>query len=271
MPELPEVETTVRAVAPYLIGNTVVRVEVFRENMVGDAHAFRTAIIGRTVQNILRRGKYMLAELNGGYTAIIHLKMSGRLAVRKSTDAALTYERIVLHLRDGMAIAFNDPRTLGRIAVMPTARAWSHPSIQALGPEALEIGFEEFASRLARRPKRQVKELLMDQAFVAGVGNIYAQEACFFAHIDPRRSAQSLAFKEQKAIYNGMRKALRIGLKNMGTSISDFSDLFGKPGQTIDDLWVYGRSGRPCRRCKTVLRSCMQKQRTTAWCPTCQH
>jgi formamidopyrimidine-DNA glycosylase len=244
-------------------------VDVLRANMVGDAKRFTAAMKGRTVKRLRRRGKYMLAELDNGTTLILHLKMSGRLAIRKPGDAPLTFERILFHL-DGVVIVFNDPRTLGRALVMPTIDALNHPPIKALGPEALEIGFEEFEARLAKRPKRQIKELLMDQAFVAGVGNIYAQEACFIAKVDPRRAARTLKPKERRAVYDGMRTALATGLANMGTSISDFSDLFGKPGQTIDDLWVYGRAGEECRTCGTVIRSTTQGQRTTAWCPACQ-
>jgi formamidopyrimidine-DNA glycosylase len=270
MPELPEVETTVRSIAPYLVGKVIVDVAVLRPNMVGDPGALRNALQGKQVVQIRRRGKYILAELQGGDTMIIHLKMSGRLAIRKTHETPLQYERILLQMQDKTVIVFNDPRTLGRMTVMPTAHAWAHPSIQALGPDALDIDFDAFRQRLTARPKRQVKELLMDQGFVAGVGNIYAQEACFYALVDPRRTVKSLTKHEQKAVYQGMRTALLTGLQNMGTSISDFSDLFGKPGQTIDDLWVYGRGGERCRKCKTALRSCVQKQRTTAWCPKCQ-
>lgn len=270
MPELPEVETTVRSVSPFLVGKKISRVEVLRANMVGDPKRFIAALKKRTVVAIRRRGKYMLAELDNQTTLLLHLKMSGRLAIRKKHEPAVTYERIVFHLPEDIVIAFNDPRTLGRAAVLSTAEMLNYPPIKALGPEALEISFADFEKRLAKRPKRQTKELLMDQAFVAGVGNIYAQEACFIAKVDPHRAAKTLKPKQRRAIYDGMREALAIGLQNMGTSISDFSDLFGKPGQTIDDLWVYGRSGKPCRVCKTTLRSCVQKQRTTAWCPKCQ-
>lgn len=270
MPELPEVETTVRSVSPFLVGRVILDVEVLRANMVGDAKRFETAMRGRTVKNIRRRGKYMLAELENGTTLLLHLKMSGRLGIRKKHDAALTYERILFHLADDVVIAFNDPRTLGRALVMPTIDALNHPSIKALGPEALEISFAEFEAKLAKRPNRQIKELLMDQAFIAGVGNIYAQEACFIAKIDPRRTAKTLKPKERKAIYDGMRESLEKGLRNMGTSISDFSDLFGKPGRNQDDLFVYGKAGEACRVCGTVIKSTVQAQRTTAWCPKCQ-
>lgn len=270
MPELPEVETTVRSVSPFLVGRRIVDVQVLRANMVGDSRRFTAAMRGRTVKNMKRKGKYMLAELENGMTLILHLKMSGRLAVRKKHEPALTYERIVFHLPDDVVIAFNDPRTLGRALVMPTIDALNHPPIKALGPDALEISETEFLARLKTRPNRQVKELLMDQAFVAGVGNIYAQEACFIAKVDPRRRVRTLKPSERTAIYEGMRQSLEKGLRNMGTSISDFSDLFGKPGQTIDDLFVYGRAGERCRACNTVLKSCVQAQRTTAWCPKCQ-
>ncbi len=270
MPELPEVETTVRSIAPFLLNRTIAKVEVLRTNMVGNAKKFEAAVTQRTVVEIRRRGKYMLVHFENDTTMILHLKMSGRLGLRKKKDPPLTFERIRFHVSKDTLIIFNDPRTLGRATVIPTADVAAHPPIKLLGPEALEIGEKEFLARLEKRPNRAIKELLMDQAFVDGVGNIYAQEACFLAKIDPRRRVKSLSTKERAKIFQGMRAALEKGVLNMGTSISDFADVFGKPGRNQDDLLVYGRTGKPCRVCKAVIKSCVQAQRTTAFCMKCQ-
>ncbi len=270
MPELPEVETTLRSVTPFLLNQQIVDVEVLRANMVGDPAAFRLSVAKRTVIALKRRGKYMLLTLDNETTLILHLKMSGRLWLRTKSEPALTFERIRFHIGDNRMIIFNDPRTLGRASAIATAAIDHHPALKQLGPEALEISQANFLKRLDRRPTRIIKALLMDQAFVAGMGNIYAQEACYLAKVDPRRRVKSLSLSERKAIYRSMRTALQKGIRNMGTSVSDFSDLFGKPGRNQNDLLVYGRAGKPCKKCKTIIKSCVIAQRTTAWCPECQ-
>lgn len=269
MPELPEVETTLRAVRPVLLGRMIERTEVLRPNMTNHDASFAERMTKRKVQDAKRHGKYLLIELDQDATLVVHLKMSGRLGLRKKSGAPLTYERIRLHIGNDEILVFNDPRTLGRMWLLDSKKAYEHPSLKLLGPDALTVSEEEFLVRLKKK-KGVVKAVLLDQSFIAGVGNIYADEACFLAKIRPTRKTATLTEKERKTLYEGVIKTLEKGVANMGTSFSDFADLFGKPGQNQKTLMVYGRRGEPCRVCKTKLESTKIGQRMTVWCPHCQ-
>ncbi len=269
MPELPEVETTVRALVPAIIGRTIVRVQVLRPNMVGgDSRAFETALTDKKIRAITRRGKYMLVDM-GDRTLLLHLRMSGRLGLRTPDEPELTYERIRFYLDDKRILIFNDPRTLGRALILKPGDADGHPLLAKLGPDALDIDAWLFAERIRTR-RTPVKVALLDQSFIAGVGNIYAQEACFIAGIDPRRDGADLSEDEAMSLFKAMNQTLEHGIENMGTSFSDFADLFGKPGQNQTSLWVYGRADESCRKCGGKIESITQAQRTTAWCRRCQ-
>lgn len=270
MPELPEVETTLRAILPVLTGITIERVEVLRPNMVlHDVKGFTKALTGNTIRNIERRGKYLLATLDREQTLILHLKMSGRLGLRLTNDPPLRYERIRFHLPNNQLLIFNDPRTLGRAFVVPTKNVEAHAIISKLGPDPLTITPSEFLYRLQSK-RGMMKALLLNQSFLAGIGNIYADEALFLAKIDPRRSAESLNGDERLRLFDAIQTTLQKGIDNMGTSFSDFADLFGKPGQNQNSLFVYGRSGEACRNCDEELQRTVIGQRGTVWCPKCQ-
>lgn len=268
MPELPEVETTLRAIRPILRGRTIHGIEIRRLNMTLGTDLTKQ-LSKRTVTELRRHGKYLFIDLHDGQSLIVHLKMSGRLGYRKRKDPELTYERILIDIGNDELIIFNDPRTLGRLWVIDSKTAHDHPSIKLLGPDAMSIGEKEFTERLKKK-RGVLKGVLLDQSFVAGIGNIYADEACFLAKIKPTRRTESLTDKERSTIYKAVMKTLQKGIDNMGTSFSDFADLFGKPGQNQRTLMVYGRSGEACRVCKTKLQSTKVGQRTTVWCPLCQ-
>lgn len=269
MPELPEVETTLRAVRPALVGRSFKQVEVLRTNMIKGTPDLARRINDATVEGASRHGKYLFLHLDHNRTLVVHLKMSGRLGLRKASEAPLTYERIRMHLGSGDLLIFNDPRTLGRMWVVPTDALKHDASVKLLGPDALTVSEEEFLAR-ATKKKGKIKAMLLDQGFIAGVGNIYADEACFLAKLSPLRRVTSLKPGERKALHRAVIATLEQGVKNMGTSFSDFADLFGKPGQNQRSLMVYGRGGEPCRICKRALKSTKVGQRTTVWCPRCQ-
>lgn len=269
MPELPEVETTLRAIKPVLLQRTITHVDILRPNMTSRSPKLASQVQGAKVLHIDRHGKYLFVTLNTDNTLVIHLKISGRLGVRKLHDTPLTYERIRLTIDTGDILVFNDPRTLGRMWLLETKNRKTDPHLRILGPDALTVPADVFLSRLQKKTAR-IKTVLLDQSFIAGVGNIYADEACFLAKIDPRRRVNTLTKKERVALYTAVIATLEKGVKNMGTSFSDFADLFGKPGQNQHSLAVYGRGGKPCRRCKTILRSAVLGARTTVWCPKCQ-
>ncbi len=269
MPELPEVETTLQNIATVLRGRTIESVEVLRKNMVKDHPTFAKRLKGKRVLEIRRHGKYLWMELSDGLNLMIHLRMSGRLGLRKVTDAPLSRERIRFSIGDDLVLVFNDPRTLGRLWIIEGNDVMKDPSMSKLGPDALTITEDIFLNRL-RKKRGTLKALLLNQSFIAGVGNIYGDEACFLAMIDPRRNVKDLTEKERKKLYKSVIKTLQHGIRHRGTSFSDFADLFGKPGKNQLSLMVYGRKNQKCRDCKNMLKSTKIAQRTTVWCPTCQ-
>lgn len=269
MPELPEVETTVRAIEPILRNNSIASVEILRENMIKDPRKLLQDVVGRAITSVERKGKYMIVRFDAEVIMVIHLKISGRLGVRTARQAALKYERIRFVMNDGTLLVFNDPRTLGRVYVFPNRELDTFKSIVALGPDALTVSSDELYRRLQHR-RIPVKQALLDQSFIAGVGNIYADEACFDASIDPRRLAFTVTEHEADRLGRSIAKVLNKGIANMGTSISDFADLFGKPGQNQSSLLAYGRAGQPCVRCEATLERVVIASRGTTFCAHCQ-
>jgi formamidopyrimidine-DNA glycosylase len=266
MPELPEVETVRRNVSPLLLGNQFTQIEILRPNMAPNADLLKKEAVKSPVKDVTRIGKYLFVHFEHGPTLEIHLRMSGRLGVRKPNEMPLRYERIRFVLQSGELLIFNDPRTLGRAVLHETSTI---PVLALLGPDALTVSEEEFLKRLSKR-RGVLKALLLNQSFLAGIGNIYADEACFLANIDPRRRTETLTDAERKALYKAVIATLQKGVDNMGTSFSDFADLFGKPGKNQRRLLVYGRKGKPCLICSSALQHATIGQRTTVWCGTCQ-
>lgn len=199
----------------------------------------------------------------------LHLRMSGRLGLRKVSDTPLSRERIRFSIGNDLVLVFNDPRTLGRLWIIEGNDVMNDPSMAKLGPDALTVTEDIFLNRL-RKKRGTLKSVLLNQSFIAGVGNIYGDEACFLAKIDPRRNVSDLSDAEKKRLYKSVVKTLENGIRHMGTSFSDFADLFGKPGQNQISLMVYGRRNQQCRICQKKFRSTKIAQRTTVWCPSCQ-
>jgi formamidopyrimidine-DNA glycosylase len=292
MPELPEVETIVRMLAPHAEGKRIAAAELRLKRMLPgmSAEAFRAALAGRRIRRILRRGKYIVMEL-GDCALIIHLGMTGQLtwspaAYRETGEFARTltglarakgvhpvdkHTHLVLHLEGGERILFRDPRTFGKIFVAPDAAWPEHPRLRILGAEPLDIEAGPFlASRFPAASARPIKALLLDQSFLAGVGNIYADEALFRSGIHPRTRVRDLGEAQRKALVGSVKAVLRKGIRNQGTSFSDYRKPDGSSGGNYERLLVYGRGGLPCRRCGTVLEKSVVAQRGTVHCPACQ-
>ena len=263
MPELPEVETFVKGLQP-AVGRTIARTEVIDAKLGLDARA----IDCQTIDSIERRGKHIVIDL-GGPALVIHLRMSGRLRLECS-DQELKYTRLVLHLEDGRAIYFVNPRRLG------TARFYPEGFEADLGVEPLSTAFTaELFSSLMGRSRAPVKQVLLDQRRITGVGNIYAAEALWRSKIDPRRPAKSLSTKEAARLHRSVVSVLQEAVDQLGTTIGNsVSDYHPGPGSTGDfgnELAVYGREDEPCKRCKaTAIERIKQGGRSTYFCPSCQ-
>ncbi len=262
MPELPEVETVVRSIAP-LVGRRIVSAE-FRNVRIlrgGDPDKMAARIQGHKITAVRRYGKFILVSLSGGGYLLIHLGMTGRLllggAPAKHTHAILTLDRGVL--------LYDDSRQFGSFQFFEEFPA----RVARLGPEPLEVSFEEFAAGLRGR-KTSIKALLLNQAFVRGVGNIYADEALFRACIQPQAIASKLRKDRARRLYDAMVAVLTEAIAAGGSSISDYVDAEGRKGFFQFSHRVYQRTGEPCVTCGTAVRRVIVAQRSSHFCPKCQ-
>jgi formamidopyrimidine-DNA glycosylase len=273
MPELPEVETMVRTLRPHLVGRTFGAARILRESAVGwpAPAAFAAGLSGRTVDAIHRRGKYILIDLMGGGRLVVHLRMTGQLAFRPLRARPAAHTRIVIPLDGGEALHFVDQRTFGRLYLLPDADPGPIAGLAALGPEPLDPAFtpEGLAAALARTA-RPIKTALLDQTLVAGIGNIYADEALFLAGIHPLTPARDLDRERTAALHDAIRQALSQGIANRGTTFAHFRNAEGESGGNQGHLAVYGREGEPCPRCGGRLLRLVLSGRSAHFCAHCQ-
>ncbi len=274
MPELPEVETVVRRLRPALVGRTIVRADVFWPRTVESPSApvFRRRVRGRTLTAVDRRAKYLLFRLSGGDTLIAHLRMTGDFSLRARADQPDSYVRARFHLDDGQALWFSDTRKFGRLALTGDAEAY----LSHLGPEPLGRQFTPRAlGAILRGRPTAIKPFLLDQARIAGLGNIYADEALHHAAIDPRRPAGQLSAAEVGRLHTAIRFVLRKGIRLGGSTLYDgrFRDPTGKRGKMQDEFVVYHdprREHKICPRCGGRIAHLVIAQRSAHFCPGCQ-
>jgi len=269
MPELPEVETFVRALRRPLVGRTIVDVQNDwpRHVVLPPPDELRERIAGRRIEAIDRRGKYLVFSLSDDETLIIHLKMSGHLSVVPADAPSDAYAHTVFALDDGRELRFRDPRKFGRVYLVRDPAQVVGP----LGPEPLAEDFtvEQLAARLAGR-RRVLKPLLLDQTFIAGIGNIYADEALFDAGLRPTRRSDTLTADEVAALHRAIRKVLALGIEREGASISTYVKPDGEKGAMQNAVAVFRRTGFPCYTCGEPITRIVLGGRSTHFCPNCQ-
>lgn len=268
MPELPEVETTRRGIAPYLEGASIVRVKVRQPQLRWPVPAAVINLRLAPVQAVRRRAKFLLIDLPAGQM-LIHLGMSGSLRVLPSGTPAGKHDHVDIELSSGQMLRLNDPRRFG--SVLWTATPDHHPLLDQLGPEPLGPDFDGawLAARAAGR-KQSVKAFIMDNRTVVGVGNIYAQESLFQAGIHPSRQAGRVGRPRYDRLAEVICEVLTRAIQAGGTTLRDFTRVDGQPGYFAQALSVYGRGGEPCLACGTLLRATRHGQRATCYCPECQ-
>lgn len=275
MPELPEVETTRRGIEPYLVGRRITGVILRRADLRWPIPAeISTLLPGQRIDAVQRRAKYLLLHTQAG-SALLHLGMSGILRVLPA-DAPLgkhDHVDIAIEPTGGLGsrvLRFTDPRRFGCLLWQPPGEI--HPLLASLGPEPLTDAFDgDLLWHLSRGRKAAVKLFLMDNANVVGVGNIYASEALFAAGIDPRRAAGKVSRQRYARLAQEVKRILASAIERGGTTLRDFLNPDGAPGYFFRELNVYGRTGEPCRLCDTPIRQVTLGQRSTFWCPSCQH
>lgn len=275
MPELPEVETTRRGLEPHLIGRRVVAIDI-RQPMLRwpIARELRAHLPGQRIESVERRAKYLLVHTAPG-SALLHLGMSGVLRVLPSDAPVGRHDHVDIELertpvQAPRILRFTDPRRFG--CLLWQAAGETHELLAMLGPEPLTDAFD--GDRLWQRSRGRtaaVKLFLMDNANVVGVGNIYASEALFAAGIDPRRAAGGVSRARYARLAAEVKRILAWAIERGGTTLRDFLDPDGAPGYFFRELNVYGRAGEACRVCSTPIRQIVLGQRSTFWCPHCQH
>ena len=270
MPELPEVETTRRGIAPRLTGKRI-RSLCVRQRWLRYPIASGTeeALAGQRIEAVRRRGKYLLFDLERG-GVLLHLGMSGSLRLVPAETPAEAHDHVDLDMEGGLCLRLRDPRRFGLFLWTPESPD-QHPLLQRLGPEPLGEAFDGAHLQAAARGRRvAVKALIMEARVVVGVGNIYANEALFLAGIHPGRSCGRIAAARYERLAASLRLVLEQAIRQGGTSLRDFVREDGAPGYFAQQLQVYGRAGRPCLTCGQVLRHQRIAQRASVYCPRCQ-
>jgi len=265
MPELPEVETVRRELAPRLTGRTIVRAERVAAPAGPKYHGLARAR-GQRIAAVGRRGKFLVMPLSGGDELVVHLGMTGALSFEAPTD----HVRVRVTLDEGV-LWFRDPRRFGRFVVLAPGERGLLPALAAMGPEPLEAAFTAavLAEGLARS-RAAIKAVLLGQKVVAGVGNIYADEALFRAGIHPEAPASSLSPGRVTRLWAAIREVLQAGVDDGGTTLSDYRRVDGSRGEHAAALLVYGREGEACARCGRALERIVLGQRGTTFCRRCQ-
>ncbi len=273
MPELPEVEVLRRSLEPHLTGDRIERIEVrnpaLREPV--DPAALARHARGREVGALRRRGKYLLIDLEGGRTVVVHLGMSGRLTLVPGGTPLEPHEHVAFHLRSGRRLRLRDPRRFGVVFALRTAQIPADPHFAHLGVEPLEPGFSgAFLARAAAGRRGAGPPLVMDASVVGGIGNIFATETLFLAGVHPIRSVARISARRWDRVAGEAVLVLRRAIAEGGTTLNDFADGEGRSGYFQVSLGVYDREGEPCPVCRGEIRRIVQAGRSTFYCPRCQ-
>jgi formamidopyrimidine-DNA glycosylase len=277
VPELPEVETIRRQLDTHLVGRSVSSAETRWHKSLTGRGIEPTAMLQRPVVRVWRRGKVLGIDADGGVSVLVHLRMTGQLLIESVTadgpsprDTPAT--RVVLDLDDGSRLFFNDQRKFGRMVVLPTTDVPADPLLARMGPEPLEVGFDAdvLSAGLRRHPGLQLKAALLDQGVVAGIGNIYADEALWQAGLHPERRCGAVRRPGFEALQVGIVTVLSEGVARGGSTLRDYVDAKGDRGGYLEVANVYGRTGQPCPRCGTSVIKTRVVGRGTHLCPSCQ-
>lgn len=268
MPELPEVETVVRELRPLVVGKIIQGVEaIWPKTFVNRCNI---PLQGQRIYAIDRKGKYIILPLDQSFL-IIHLRMTGRLALnvgnRTETIQGMNHLRLILHFTDGSNLLFDDTRKFGRVYHVQNPEQ----ILDKVGRDGLDPQWTaEAFYRMLKARKMGIKAFLLSQRFISGLGNIYTDESLFRAKIHPERPCADLSFEEAKRLLEAVRFILEQGVKNMGSTISDYRDAYGNPGKNQRYFKVYKREGLPCFTCGTPIRKIRTAGRSTRFCPKCQ-
>ena len=270
MPELPEVEVTCRGIKPHLVKQCITKVIVRNPNLRWPIpNNLKKILIGLKIRTVTRRGKYLLINCDKG-TLILHLGMSGSLLVQHIRTPPQKHDHFDLTLDNNMILRLRDPRRFGAI-LWTTNDIKYHPLLAKLGPEPLKITFNgTYLYENTRSRNASIKETLMNNRVVVGVGNIYANEALFQAGINPKIAAYKIGLNRYERLVYVIKKTLKLAINAGGSSIRNFVNNDNNPGYFQQQYWVYQRTGKPCKKCGDIIKQIKQNQRSSFYCPSCQ-
>ena len=274
MPELPEVETVCRALSKHLLAKVITDIQVRQprlRNLV-DEEELNKVCKNKTILNLRRRAKYILVDLNSEDALLLHLGMTGKFRVVKQSEPFLKHEHVIVNFEDGESLRYEDPRRFGIFkSVKVPVQGGMPESLESLGPEPLtEDFYDSYLFKKSRKKTKPIKNFIMDNAVVVGVGNIYAAEALYRSKISPLRQSGSIKKKESEALCHHIKEVLTEAIKAGGTTISDFQAPDGTEGYFFRELAVYGREEEPCLACTLPIRRIVQAGRSTFYCKSCQ-
>lgn len=270
MPELPEVETTCRGIAPHVLGARVTEVIIRRHDLRQPVSENLVTISGRSIVSVSRRSKYLLLGIDDGHTVLIHLGMSGSLRVLDPSAEWKKHDHIGISMGRNQQLRFHDPRRFGLVLLLE-GEPFAHALLKDLGPEPLGEDFTTQCLQAAcAKRSAAIKQVIMDGKVVVGVGNIYASEALFRAGISPQISANRLTKAKLARLVAAIRDVLADAIAEGGTTLRDFLNSDGQPGYFKQRLFVYERKGQSCRVCDAEICHAVMGQRSTYWCPRCQ-
>lgn len=270
MPELPEVEVVCRGIKPHLVKKRVTSVMIRNPSLRWPIpNNLKKILAGLEICKVTRRGKYLLFDCGIG-TLILHLGMSGTLLILPNNVPPQKHDHFELILENGLILRLNDPRRFGAV-LWTTNDVMCHPLLMHLGPEPFSAAFcKDFLYEKTRGRKTSIKEILMNGHIVAGIGNIYASEALFHAGINPRIVAGRISMGRYDKLVCAVKKTLKCAISAGGSSLRNFVNSDSKPGFFQQQYWVYKRNGKPCRKCRSIIKQIKQGQRSSFYCKNCQ-
>ena len=273
MPELPEVETIKRALKAELIGHKFVRIDTFIESVRYSLAPLKAPVLlNSEVISVRRRARYLIIEMANLHAFIIHLGMSGSLRIVPEKEKRMKHEHVIWHINDGMSLRFDCPRRFGFVKTCKLLHEGAEPhELNQLGPEPLSEEFNaKYLFDISRNRKGAIKSLIMNNAAVVGVGNIYVSEALFSSRINPTRKAMTLTKKECTLLVAEIKKVLQHSIEIGGTTFSSYKQLDGSTGKFVLHLLVYGKAGEACSICGTTIKEKRISGRSSCYCPKCQ-
>lgn len=272
MPELPEVETVRRGLLKIAVGRKIKGIDVFYgKTITNDVEEFRQALIGQTIEDVDRRGKYLLFRFSNDLTMVSHLRMEGNYFAQKIGGPIDKHTHVVFEFTDGTELCYHDTRKFGRMTLVKTGDEMDVGGLKTLGPEPTAESFKlsDFMDKL-KHSRGKIKPFLLNQRHVAGLGNIYVDEVLWMSKINPEQAANTLTAEQAKVLHNNIIKELAIAIKYKGTTVHTFKNAYGDAGAFQDHLQAYGHDGDKCPRCGTKMVKIKVNQRGTTFCPRCQ-